>query len=357
MFNTTPQEKLNTSFGFDIEIATTGMFYRVTELIERYCLPFICLFGLVGNSLATITFLQKSLRQTSCSLYLAARSISDNGFLLTLLIMWISGAMEYQLNKIQGICNFLMFLPYVCGCVSVWLVVFVTTETYIRICHPFVVKQWCTTRNAKIAICILFVLVLCLNHFPLWISDVNCSPRPKYAEVMQAFVYIDTVLTLALPSILMTCLIVTIVIRLFQHHEASQNARKSKSHTTQVTKMLLAASVTFITLNLPSHVIRLRLMIGTFMKGSTSAPDFEAAIQILAQLLYYISLSINLIIYLTFGSNFRKIFKEKFQICKQEPYRGDNPEIRHLVQISGTKDSAGNPYRTIIAETSNNSSV
>ncbi|KAK3605601.1 hypothetical protein CHS0354_027263, partial [Potamilus streckersoni] len=40
--------------------------------IEKYCFPVICVFGLLGNTLAMIVFLRKQLRTTSCNLYLAA---------------------------------------------------------------------------------------------------------------------------------------------------------------------------------------------------------------------------------------------------------------------------------------------
>ena len=360
LYNTSLMENLNRNVTED-QGATAGEFYHITQLTERYCLPFICVFGIVGNCLATVTFLQKSLRQTSCCLYLAARSVSDNGFLFNLLIMWIGGTLDYSLGETQGICKIIMFLTYICGCFSVWLVVFVTLENYIRICHPFVVKTWCTTRKAKLTMTIMFISVLSVNHFPLWISDKKCSPLPQYTVIMQAFVYIDTTLTLALPTILMAFLIVAILIRLFQHHKRSQNKRQSKSHAAQVTKMLLAASVTFFTLNFPSHVIRLRLLIGTFMNGSLRPPDIEAAIQILSQLVFYVSFSINLIIYLTFGSNFRKIFKETYKLnsctCIISDGKNNNVEIRHLVPTKTDSCINGHLYLKIDTDTSEQSYV
>ena len=105
---------------------------------------------------------------------------------------------------------------------------------------------------------------------------------------------------------------------------------KSKAHMAQVPKMLLAVSLTFLILNLPSHVIRLRLLIGSFMKGSLYAPDIEAAIQTLSQLFYYLSLSVNILIYIGFGGNFRKTFKQVFRITSGELTDIDQIEVRHL---------------------------
>ena len=244
--------------------------------------------------------------------------------------------MDYELNKVLILCKFLLFLTYICGAISVWLVVFVTTENYIRICHPFIVKQLCTTRNAILAIIVLFVVVLSLNHFPLWISDQNCLPSAAYPDVTQAFVYIDTILTLVLPTAIMAFLIASILIRLFQHHKVTRKYNdtvkkhkiKAKSPFSQVPKMLLAVSLAFLILNLPSHVIRIRLLIGSFMKGSLSAPDTEAAIQTLSQLFYYLSLSINVFIYVIFGANFRKTFKETFKSKDSESSNKSFDEIK-----------------------------
>ena len=234
--------------------------------------------------------------------------------------------MDFELNKVRVLCKFLLFLTYICGAISVWLVVFVTTENYIRICHPFIVKQLCTTRNAMAAIIVLFIIVLSLNHFPLWISNQNCLPSAEYADITQAFVYIDTIITLVLPTAIMAFLITSILIRLFQHHKITRKYNdtvkrhkiKVNSPFSQVPKMLLAVSLAFLILNLPSHVIRIRLLIGSFMKGSLSAPDREAAIQILSQLFYYLSLSINVFIYAIFGANFRKTFKQTFKSNKEQ---------------------------------------
>ena len=261
--------------------------------------------------------------------------------------------MDYELHKVRILCKILLFLTYICGAMSVWLVVFVTTENYIRICHPFIVKQWCITRNAIFSIIALFIMVLSLNHFPLWISDQNCLPSAEFADMTQAFVYIDTILTLVLPTAIMAFLIISILIRLFQHHKITskyndtvkQHKIKVNSPFSQVPKLLLAVSLTFLILNLPSHVIRIRLLIGSFMKGSLSAPDTEAAIQTLSQLFYYLSLSVNVLIYVIFGANFRKTFKQTFKSKESSSSKSfDQIDVKNLIppQKTSAFDSSDN---------------
>ena len=56
-------------------------------IVELYFKPMICLFGLIRNTLSAITFLRAPIRETSCNIYLVVRSISDNGFLLTIFLI------------------------------------------------------------------------------------------------------------------------------------------------------------------------------------------------------------------------------------------------------------------------------
>ena len=42
-----------------------------------------------------------------------------------------------------------VFSSYVFGFLSVWLVVFITLENYIRICHPFSVARFCTVQKVR----------------------------------------------------------------------------------------------------------------------------------------------------------------------------------------------------------------
>ena len=301
-------------------------------LVEIYCMPVICLFGLVGNTLSSITFLRNPLRKTSCSLYLAVRSISDNGFLLALSLIWISTVFELRLSRVKGICQTIVFLTYICGCVSVWLVVFVTIENYVRICHPFAAKTVCSKRPARILTCILCISALGVYNFPLWISNSDCSHNHKFYEITQALVYTDTLLTLVIPSLLIIVLMIAILYSLIQTFQRRQRLRKSpepKNRATgktlpaaKVTKMLFVVSLMFFILNIPSHIIRLYILINSFIKGQNQPPNVERAIQTIFQLIYYLSFSLNIIIYLSFGRNFRTTFKTLF--CRKEANSAEN---------------------------------
>ncbi|XP_021372120.1 somatostatin receptor type 2-like [Mizuhopecten yessoensis] len=304
---------------------------KVAARIQRNITPIICILGIIGNTLATIVFLSKSQRKTSCSLYLAARSISDTGFLTTLFIVCLTD-LGINIFNVDGICQVVIFLTYICGFLSVWFVVMVTVENYIRICHPFKVNQHCTVKTAKIVIAGFVFVSLLLYNFPLWTTGIHvgpdgskmCARHSVYDKINQIVTYSDTVITLIVPILMIICLMIAITCSIleFLHRQTrlkgkrqNSNDRRHSSPQSKVTRLLFSVSFVFITLTLPSHVIRIQMTLKYlyFSSASIICPTMaELAIQKVFLILYYLSFSVNILVYLSFGQKFRKNFIEIF---------------------------------------------
>ena len=65
-------------------------------------------------------------------------------------------------------------------------------------------------------------------------------------------------------------------------------------------------------MNLPSHVIRLQILVNSFLPGHQDATYFEGPVQTITYQIYYLSLGINPLVYLAFGQQFRQVFKQTF---------------------------------------------
>ena len=336
--------------------------------LEMYCIPLISLFGLCGNTLSAITFVNKSLRKASCSFYLAVRSVSDNGFLLALMLTWISGVFELELSRVRGVCQAILLLTYISGCVSVWIVVFVTIENYIRICHPLVVNSISSRKPARILISTLCICAFGVYHIPLWIANPDCTHNQKYCDVTQALVYTDTLLTLVIPSLLIIGLMASILCKLLrnQSFERPRLLRRSPQlmnkpnrkavPAVKITKMLFIVSVMFFFLNFPSHAIRLYILINSFLKGQRHISNALRTIQTIFQLIYYLSFSANILIYISFGKNFRKTFKEL--LCRQSLRCSENSlneaintvpnvQLRRRFSLTVNLGTNGNTYLSV----------
>ena len=320
-------------------------YHVITVYIQKYMIPSICLLGLIGNTLSSLVFLRKSLRKNSCSILLCARGFSDNGFLSTLLTIWISRTFQLHLGAIRSSCQIIIFFTYVFGCTSVWLVVFVTAENYIRICRPFIVNRICTTNVAKRIVVILCCITLCIYNFPFWaMSPDTCVPYDPFYKTVQVFIYADTLLTLVVPLICITLVMIAIVCSLVKSYNRrsrlrAPTAKRIKNPMAKVTKMLFAVTVTFICLNLPSHINRLRIMISSIFETEgqlTQDRSREEAIQQITLLVYYLSLTTNLLVYVTFGSKFRKVFKDMFCIpdcCPKSSNENTGENNQELIPI------------------------
>lgn len=313
---------------------------KLAARIQKNITPVICALGLIGNTLATTVFLSKSQRKTSCSLYLAARSMSDTGFLTTLLIVCLTD-FGIDIFNVEGICQIVIFLTYICGFLSVWFVVMVTIENYIRICHPFKVNQHCTVRIARIVIvCFVFAAFL-LYNFPLWTTGIRvdaeggrtCSQYTRFDQIFQIVTYSDTVITLLVPMFMIVCLMIAITCSILEylHRQARLKGKRLNGHDrrqsspqTKVTRLLFSVSFIFIALTLPSHVIRIQMTVKyLYFSSSSSCPTMvELAIQKMFLILYYFSFSINIFVYLIFGEKFRNNFVEIYSstCCRKGKY-------------------------------------
>ncbi|KAL4220525.1 G-protein coupled receptor 1 [Mactra antiquata] len=346
--------------------------HPITEFIEQYIIPVICLFGLLGNTLSSIVFLQKPLRKSSCSIFLTARGFSDNGTLATLLIIWISRTFQLQLGGVKGSCQVIIFLTYVCGCISVWLVVFVTLENYIRICRPFIVNRICTVIIAEIVVGMLCLIAMCIYNFPFWaMHPQNCVVYLHHHDAVQVLVYVDTVITLVVPLICIIILITAIVCDLIKSYNRRSRLRaptatRVKNPMAKVTKMLFAVTISFFCLNLPSHINRLRIMISSLMQTETSPKQYSSLDEAIGQitlLVYYLSLSINVVVYFAFGSRFRKVLRQLFggmNSLRWSPTRSKTPDVADFSpriddhQSTDFKQSNGIKKTTIVGYHSHN---
>ena len=321
--------------------------YIIARNIQKYSKPVICLLGFIGNFLSAAIFLSKSQRKTSCSLYLGARSLSDTGFLVSLFCIWL-GDMRINAFKAPGMCQSIIFLSYVCAFLSVWFIVMVTFENYIRICMPFQVNSYCTTKKAKIVISIFILISFIIYNFTLWTTNVKvtisgmsmCEPFREFEEILQYLSYVDTFVTLIFPTLITIVLMLPITLSLLEvlrrqarltgKSQQNTDRRPTSNPQSKVTKLLFSVSLTFILLSLPSHVVRLQLTISKFVAQQGITNLLTYSIKFIFETVYYLSFSINIMIYLVFGDKFRNDFKTKFSVCCKKSKATSHQELQTL---------------------------
>ncbi|CAG5123267.1 unnamed protein product, partial [Candidula unifasciata] len=133
----------------------------------------------------------------------------------------------------HGVCQMIVFITYVCGFLSVWMVVMVTLENYIRICHPHQVHTWCTPGKARVVLLVLGLTAVFCYNFPLWTtySDTTqnksiCSLNPGYSNFNEGLTYFDTAMTLVIPAILVFSFMCGIFVSLLAVYKRNKRMKK-----------------------------------------------------------------------------------------------------------------------------------
>ncbi|ESO98950.1 hypothetical protein LOTGIDRAFT_114048 [Lottia gigantea] len=293
-----------------------------------YVLPAIIFVGFVANVVSIFIFFGKELRKFSSSVYVLAVLFADTGFLVSLLFVWLE-VLGYGINHTVGMCQFLVYFTYVCSFLSVWYMVCITVENYITICHPTRIKDMCTQKRARIVTVTLAVGPALLYSITLFANAVRSDPqsglqrcdiKPDFILMNYIITYIDSILTLLVPSLAMTLLLIAIVIAIFHSLRIKRKRiikgsklqkKMDKCPQVRVAKMLFALSVTYLILNIPSHVIRLYYLLRPLDTSSSHQISFtEGMIHHIFLHVSYLSCSIKFFLLYAFSSNFRKRIRE-----------------------------------------------
>ena len=118
----------------------------------------------------------------------------------------------------HGWCQLVVYFSYVFGFLSVWTVVCFTAERVIVVYRPLQRQQTFTQRRAIVVVAVLSAVALTFYSLFLWTTGVEtvggeggggdddgaiqlCTPSEGYIRLQLIFSYIDSVLTLVLPSV------------------------------------------------------------------------------------------------------------------------------------------------------------
>lgn len=151
-------------------------------------------------------------------------------------------------------------------------------------------------------------------------TEQICMPLEEFSHLIIAMTYIDSVLTLFVPLLVLAvnnAAIVFLAMRsrrrrsrlrqndVVRHHISATNftnhRQTAASLEAQASRFLFAISMTTLLFHLPSHMVRLKSMLFGF---STT----DILLQRVFETLYYSHYAIGFFVYLIFGKNFRKVF-------------------------------------------------
>ena len=259
------------------------------------------------------------MRKVSSSVYSSSLLVSDTGVLVNLFLVWTE-VLGFRPNHVPAICKISPYWAHVFGFLSIWYAVCIAVETYIIICHPTKIKLKCTLFRASAVAISLFVTALLLYivtplipeiqsiHYPNSQEKiVTCQTNPKYKKLASIVSYLDLVLTLIVPFIVIIVLLTLIIIAKIKSNiqETNEQWQSSTSSLPQVrvAKMLFILSVFVVPLNVPSHVFRLR----SIFVRMTTLSEVETLLHLIFLFVSYTSFSVKFFICVACSENFRKL--------------------------------------------------
>uniref|UniRef100_A0A0N4Z0Y4 G_PROTEIN_RECEP_F1_2 domain-containing protein n=1 Tax=Parastrongyloides trichosuri TaxID=131310 RepID=A0A0N4Z0Y4_PARTI len=139
----------------------------------------MCIIGVITNSFSIIIYTSLNFRKRSINILLAGMSVSDLIVCLLALPVFIGTEIPTlfpQIDlppKILAYCIVYLYpITIMAGCMSVWMLVSITVDRYLAVCHPFMVRVYCTVNRAKITVAVIAILTVAFNFVRFWEFDM-----------------------------------------------------------------------------------------------------------------------------------------------------------------------------------------
>ncbi|GAB1611194.1 thyrotropin-releasing hormone receptor-like [Argonauta hians] len=320
--------------------------YRIHKILLLYVSPLLLVLGTFGNILSIFVMRQRSIIRMTAYVYLINLAIADSVVLyIGLLRLWISELTGMDIrNQTSWLCKLVVFSGYASSDFSVWLIIAVTIERYIVVCHPRKVNNFCTVQRAKWVVCSLLVVFVAINfHFFWTISLIEktidnkvgfyCSSRKNFEYLVTVmWPWVDAFLYCFLPFAAILSLNTLIIRRIVALSRGTIKMQSAQNNLLQVrrchldsnrklTLMLLTLSFTLLLTTLP---LAISLILTHFwnlnMSGDQASVAKYQLTKTIAELMMYLNHSINFILYCTMEHKFRqqvmRMFCHKYNITK-----------------------------------------
>ncbi|OCT95955.1 motilin receptor [Xenopus laevis] len=290
-------------------------FFRITTLIPvTIVLLVVMVVGVIGNTITILIIRRYKEMKTTTNFYLSSMAVSDMIILLCLpfdlyrlwkSMPWIFGGF---------LCRFHHFISEGCTYSTILHITALSIERYLAICFPLKSKVLITKTRVKCVIMFLWIVALLSAgpfYFLVGIAQVynitnawEC--RYTFHAVQSGLVNVMMWVTTAYFFIPMFCLTILYgfigkTLRRSQNSIRSRNtAQREKSHR-QTMRILAVVVVAFIICWLPFHI-------GRIIFANTERYEilkFSQYFNVVAIQLFYLSASINPILYNLISKKYR----------------------------------------------------
>ena len=321
-------------------------------VVNVYIDGLLCLLGYIGN-ISILIVLHKDAVRTSNAIFLQALAIFDSMFLTYVLLYVVLRTLASYTGALQGytaINSYIVAIVLPIGWTSqtctIWLVMVIAIDRYIAVSRPLKATLWCTTKNAKRVVVIVFVAAVLFNA-PRWphyyyvgfISGKNKSGGTTFIshlvfdvnfwnEDLYSKIYHIT-LTFVFLFIIPLTIIIVLNVRLALAIKAAMRKRQQMTNSvrpggasqkvdssTNVNLMLVIVISIFVICELPDFIAAI---VGAMdAKSHLTGYGYFAAVK---ESLLVLNSAINFYIYCIFYKRFNKTLSTTIRGCFSKPHQ------------------------------------
>ncbi|BFZ09556.1 hypothetical protein BsWGS_12595 [Bradybaena similaris] len=300
----------------------------------------IFLTGVIGNIFTCIVIARNAYMRTVTNYYLFSLAVSD---VLTLVValppelytIWEA----YPWHFGEPFCIFRALLIEMTTYASVLTITSFTIERYIAICHP--IRGQRASRESRAIKCVLtiwIISVLCALPYPIhtrvftFVNDPRhdrplsesfvCNIPFRWQHRMGFFFQVSTFVFFIFPMAIITVMYLLIGMRLRSSALASAllpQAQQTKAAASRarraVLKMLVAVVVAFFICWAPFHAQRLMTLYIRHEQWTPMLLTIQSHLFYISGVLYFLSCTVNPILYNLLSRKFRHAFKRTLCRC------------------------------------------
>ncbi|KYN38172.1 Neuropeptides capa receptor [Trachymyrmex septentrionalis] len=333
--------------------------------------------GIIGNVSTCIVIARNKSMHTATNYYLFSLAVSDllllvSGLPAEMYLVWC----KYPYIFGEGFCVLRGLASETSTNASVLTIASFTVERYVAICHPFL-SQTLSNLSRAIKLILIIWLVALLFALPqaLQFGVVRHNDHPdmvmctvKRIIVSHSF-ELSTFLFFVIPMCLITFLYVLIGLKLRKSNMTvpgrteSRNCRHYPERSSRrVLKMLVAVVIAFFICWAPFHVQRLIAIYGTNTEDhiTSNGPWMEFLYLLMTYVsgvFYYVSTTINPILYNIMSNKFRIAFMETLSKSFRLAGLPARNEQRSYSSLSRSQQRIIGAYGSRIAEANGESDI
>ena len=302
--------------------------YRIHKYILLYVPPILIILGTFGNIFSFIILKRKAMLKFSTYFYLMILAIADTLVLyIGLLRLWVGELTGFDLkNQADWLCKLTTVIGYTVSDFSVWLIIAVTTERFIVVCHPLKANAMCNTPRARKVILALLLVMFCINLHFFWTVKIRnfrhkgevipqCTAAEQYDWLVnEVWPWVDAFIYSFLPFLVIMMLNVLIIRQVVKARRSRSHLAEMRSYeqrrpshegSTRLTVMLLTISFAFLLTTLPMNITNITAYFWRQYRGDLHEVSKYTLARTITEMLMYINHSMNFFLYCATGQKFR----------------------------------------------------